>query len=75
MRAMGDQWKPIFSTPSTGDQQAKGEKEIWPLVFEKAWAKLHGSYVHFQFPISDEQMNDHLPRQARDSRQAGIETT
>jgi hypothetical protein len=71
----GDQWKPIFSTPSTGDQQAKGEKEIWPLVFEKAWAKLHGSYVHFQFPISDEQMNDHLPRQARDSRQAGIETT
>ena len=40
----GSFWEPIFASPSTGEQQAGGEKEIWPLVFEKAWAKLHGSF-------------------------------
>ena len=39
----GDQWKPIFASPSTGEQQSGGEKEIWPMVFEKAWAKLQGA--------------------------------
>ena len=24
--------------------QRKGEKELWPMIFEKAWAKLHLSY-------------------------------
>mmetsp|Transcript_12336 Transcript_12336/g.29802 ORF Transcript_12336/g.29802 Transcript_12336/m.29802 type:complete len:591 (-) Transcript_12336:78-1850(-) len=35
---------PIFSSPKSHDEQASGEMEIWSMLFEKAWAKLHLSY-------------------------------
>ena len=30
--------------PYTHTYIQQGEKEIWPMIFEKAWAKLHLSY-------------------------------
>jgi hypothetical protein len=41
-------WAPLFAgLAKSGLNQKVGEVwpiEIWPMVFEKAWAKLHGSY-------------------------------
>ena len=35
---------PIFSSPKAHSGQREGEKELLPMIFEKAWAKLHLSY-------------------------------
>lgn len=35
---------PIFAGPKSHSGQIKEEKELWPMLFEKAWAKLHQSY-------------------------------
>ncbi len=40
----GSIWMPIFSSPKAHSGQQHGEKELWPMIFEKAWAKLHLSY-------------------------------
>jgi hypothetical protein len=40
----GKTWMPIFSSPGKHSGQSKGTKELWPMMFEKAWAKLHLSY-------------------------------
>mmetsp|Transcript_27927 Transcript_27927/g.44895 ORF Transcript_27927/g.44895 Transcript_27927/m.44895 type:complete len:816 (+) Transcript_27927:47-2494(+) len=40
----GSGWNPIFAGPKAHSGQKEGEKEIWPMIFEKAWAKLHLSY-------------------------------
>ena len=37
-------WAPIFASPKRHAAQAAGEKEVWALIFEKAWAKLHRCY-------------------------------
>jgi hypothetical protein len=37
-------WSPIFASPRVNAEDAKNEKELWAMVFEKAWAKLHLSY-------------------------------
>ena len=37
-------WYPIFASPKEHSGQVVGEKELWPMIFEKAWAKLHLSY-------------------------------
>uniref|UniRef100_A0A7S0M852 Calpain catalytic domain-containing protein n=1 Tax=Cryptomonas curvata TaxID=233186 RepID=A0A7S0M852_9CRYP len=37
-------WNPIFASPRVNAEDAKNEKELWAMVFEKAWAKLHLSY-------------------------------
>ena len=38
------QWKPLFAGPSRHSEAEAGEKEIWPMLFEKAFAKLNCSY-------------------------------
>jgi len=40
----GNSWAPIFSSPKVHSGQEKSVKELWPMIFEKAWAKLHLSY-------------------------------
>ena len=40
----GSQWMPIFAGFKDHSLQEKNTKELWPLIFEKAWAKLHLSY-------------------------------
>ena len=40
----GSQWVPIFAGFKDHSMQEKNTKELWPLIFEKAWAKLHLSY-------------------------------
>ena len=40
----GSQWLPIFAGPKDHSGQEQGVKELWPMIFEKAWAKLHLSY-------------------------------
>ena len=40
----GRWWNPIFSHLPEHEDNDASEKEFWPLIFEKAWAKLHGSY-------------------------------
>ena len=38
--SQSQKWSFIFSSP----RRSSAVKEIWPMVMEKAWAKLHGSY-------------------------------
>jgi hypothetical protein len=40
----GNGWYPIFASPKEHSGQKTGEKELWPMIFEKAWAKLNLSY-------------------------------
>ena len=40
----GRHWKPLFAGPKKHSEQEAGEKEIWPMLFKKALAKLYGSY-------------------------------
>ncbi|EKX32896.1 hypothetical protein GUITHDRAFT_120920 [Guillardia theta CCMP2712] len=40
----GSLWYPIFCGFKDHSGQEVNTKELWPLVFEKAWAKLHLSY-------------------------------
>jgi hypothetical protein len=43
----GSQWKPIFAVLKSHSRQKDNHltvKEQWPMIFEKAWRKLHMSY-------------------------------
>jgi len=40
----GSQWKPIFAGMKDHSKQEAKVKELWPMIFEKAWSKLHMSY-------------------------------
>jgi len=40
----GSQWKPIFAGLKGHSKQKDKVKELWPMIFEKAWSKLHMSY-------------------------------
>lgn len=37
-------WQPIFAKSKTHDGSPPEQVELWVMIFEKAWAKLHGSY-------------------------------
>ena len=62
------QWKPLFAGPKKHSEQEAGEKEIWPMLFEKAFAKLNGSYECTDAGSSDDALQlltggviDYLP--------------
>jgi len=40
----GSQWMPIFAGLKDHSGQEANVKELWPMIFEKAWAKLHTCY-------------------------------
>ena len=35
-------WVPVFCRPSDSAQNSDSELELWCMIVEKAWAKLHG---------------------------------
>lgn len=35
-------WIPVFCRPSDSVQNSDSELELWCMIVEKAWAKLHG---------------------------------
>eukprot|EP01043_Picozoa_sp_COSAG02_P015424 COSAG02_NODE_658_length_18775_cov_3.825712_13_plen_411_part_00 len=37
-------WQPIFAHSKVHDGSPPEQVELWVMIFEKAWAKLHGSY-------------------------------
>lgn len=37
-------WQPIFAHSKDHDGSPPEQVELWVMIFEKAWAKLHGSY-------------------------------
>jgi Calpain family cysteine protease len=37
---------------------ANGDKEIWPMIMEKAYAKLFGSYHNIEMGFVDEALSD-----------------
>jgi hypothetical protein len=41
----GQGWVPIFCRPSIGEHNSSSDElELWAMIVEKAWAKLHGCY-------------------------------
>ena len=47
------EWRPIFAQRPAD----RKEFELWPMLFEKAWAKLHGSYEATAGGWTDDAMN------------------
>ena len=41
---MDGEWVPLFCRPSYGEQNAGNEMELWAMIVEKAFAKMHGCY-------------------------------
>ena len=40
----GGEWVPLFCRPSYGEQNSGNEMELWAMIVEKAFAKMHGCY-------------------------------